>query len=331
MVSEHVRRTPTTPITRTSTSIAPPPKQTLKLLSVGGSQGKYLLSDVELIDPMKEDSSCSDTQNLPQKTEGMIGALFQNFPIVCGGNVEGSGISNKCFQHYSTSNTWEEFYSHLLLRREYATAIKIQNKIWISGGDGKNSTSLISSELLSDEGTFTMTTSNLPEKMLDHCVSTINDTHIFIAGTSKGNPRSAYIVNIDIQPFIFTKLPDMLKERFGAGCATLIHNSSSAQYKLIVAGGGYEKKAKKSTEVYSTEDGRWSEGPSLPRGFNSGGYVSTKNYALILIAGWDENMNDRSDIMAYDINSNAFQFLPGKFKIRKYGLAVIAMETEEVC
>ena len=150
-------------------------------------------------------------------------------------------------------------------------------------------------------------------------------------------PHMAYIVKVDVEPFMFTKLPPMLEERRYAACATIINHSPTTTMlngntQLMVAGGDFSTSTKTTTELYSLDAGIWKYGPVLPRGFWYGGYINTHSiYPMIMVAGVDEDGNYRSDVMAYDPTTNEFKFLPGKLQTPRVGLTVIGMETEEEC
>ena len=303
---------------------------------IGGYNDDGRLSDVEMIAPFQQTSHCVDPQDLPQKSEKMVGEVINTVPMVCGGYVDSSVYSNKCFGY--DNNVWT---SRIQLQhpRGYAGSILLPNasgtQWWVSGGWG-DSSSLTTSEVLLNinDDTFTMS-STLPEKMLGHCLSKINSSHIFIAGNDYDDLRMAYIVKTSIEPFVFTKLPPMLETRYYAACATITNHSPTTTMlngntQLMVAGGGSSTST--TSELYSLDAGIWKYGPVLPRGFANGGYINTHStYPMIMVAGYDEGNNDRSDVMAYDPTTNEFKFLPGKLQTPRYALAVIGMETEEEC
>ena len=133
---------------KTSTSItsSPAPKQTLKILAVGGenNERKKYLSDVEMIDPFIEDANCVDPPDYPLEAQSMIGELISTIPIipmVCGG--WNSSDFNNCFQLYE--NKWLETTS-LLHPRSNAASITIKDGVWISGGV-RDSSTLTTSEI----------------------------------------------------------------------------------------------------------------------------------------------------------------------------------------
>ena len=133
----------------------------------------------------------------------------------------------------------------------------------------------------------------------------------------------AYIVKIDVEPFMFTKLRPMLEERHHAACATIINHSPTTMSngnKLMVAGAG-SRSTRTTSELYSMEDEEWKYGPVLPRGFMAGGYINThSSYPMIMVAGQDEYDNARSDVMAYDPATNKFKFCQGNFRHQYLGL-----------
>lgn len=303
----------------------------MKVLVVGGSSKSVdYLNDVELVDPMDPNTNCVKPMAYPRKARGMTGQLIANTPIVCGGAIDGSSSSSvlrSCYA-YNKNNRWEERSG--LIKARYSMPSVITNKtIWIVGGIGNrshDSSSLTTSEMMSLEtGKFNLDVA-LPEKMYGHCTVTINVTHIFIASNSY-NGKMAYIVDTTTSPFQFTYIGPLLKKREGSACGVAAIGPSKDLH-LIVAG-GYDGGSRTNSEMYSLGEEVWKIGPNLPRGFWYGGTISNNEHPLMLIGGYDENYNERGDIMDYDAESNSFKTLHGKLKTPTYQFAVIAIE--ETC
>ena len=308
--------------------------ETFKILAVAGQLNKdqNLTSDVELIDPFKVNSNCAKPADYPLKTSEITGSGG----IVCGGSFE--NIYNKCFQYSNKNKSWGDIGSLNDQYRYAASSVFLNGKYWISGGGLLNGrTSLITSEIFPDNhGAFSMS-ADLPEQWRHHCMSKVNDTHIFVAG-GDWSSKNAYLVDVSLDKFKFVKLPPMLESRSGAACGTIVWLYSSFtrtnDFLVIVAGGrdGFGiTDTSKTSEFYSPLANVWVNGPSLPRGFANGGYFTTGHYSLIMVGGLDEHGNQRSDVMAFQHVQSWIEFLPGKLITPRYSFTAIEIQTNEEC
>ena len=306
--------------------------ENFKILAVAGDINKAgrLTSDVELIDPFVENSHCIKPSNYPFKTSDITGSGG----IVCGGSFENPDHS--CFKYSIQDKTWSNVGS-LNAQRYAASSVLMHDDYWITGGGQLNGlTSLVTSEILKDsQGPFTKS-ADLPEQLQDHCMSVLNDTHVFIAG-GHWSPKSAYFVDVSVDPFRFTKLPPMLDNRRGAACGTIVWGYSATtktnDFTVIVAGGmDYDTEdSSKTSNFYSPLANVWVNGPMLPRGFINGGYFTTKYYSLIMVGGEDENGIKRRDVMAFGNVMDSINFLPGKLETSRWAFAAVQIKSNEEC
>ena len=303
-----------------------------KILVVAGQLNKVdnLTSDVELIDPFIAKSNCVKPDDYPLKTSEITGSAG----TFCGGSFENT--HNNCYQYLEQNKTWITIGS-LNYRRYAASSVLAKGNYWITGGGLLNGgTDLTTSEILKNNIGPIVQSSDLPEQLRHHCMSTINETHVFIAG-GDWSSKSAYLVDVSIEPFGFLKLPPMLENRSGAACGTIVWpyspTSTTNDFLVIVAGGNYYDITDSSTtsEFYSPLANVWVNGPTLPRGFIKGGYFTTKEYSLIMVGGQDENGSQRSDVMAFGNVLSSIEFLPGKLDTAREAFAAIAINTDEKC
>lgn len=299
-------------------------QSSLKILVVGGTNG-VVLSDVEILDPFSSINTCTKPPNYPSRIAlpSSAGQLF------CGGHVDSNeGYTKNCYAYMNSS--WIESNSLIKSRYSASSVILADKRYWIIGGYNGSYT-ISSSEIKMDKDSdFDMST-NLPEPMEGHCTSVINETHVFIGG-SYYHTKMAYIVDTSSPEFIFTKLPPLMKDRWGAACATIIDPMDHNKISVMIAGGdGYENY--KTTEVFdlSVENSEWVEGPALTRGFQFGGYLSTSEQPLIMIGGLDENQNYAGDVMTYEAETNTFVTLPGRLSLPRSDFAVSALDTLSEC
>lgn len=331
----------------------------VKLMAVGGYNGEEFLRDVELIDPFNENPSnyCTKPPNFPDGRSDMVAQFFAGKPMVCGG-WNGLQSLSDCYEYTfiegvtNETGLWTLGNAQLVHARNDASSSVLYDgdQLWIGGGYGNGWST---SEILHVGGTFQESFA-LPEDMAEHCAATINSTHIFIAGNYLPNTQShAYIVKITSRNTAeITPLPPMLRDRRGAACASTTippasnsNNLNKIDYetvrvqvnpglRLFVAG-GYDKNSRTSSEFYDFVTGEWKEGPTLPRGFAYGGYVTytrktVKNSncqkGFILLGGYGTNDAIMNDIMHYDGNNEVFEILPGKLETARIAFGAILVE-----
>ena len=293
-----------------------------KINAVAGHIDGERSDDVESLNPYNPDSNCIKPQNYPDRVENLCG----DKNIFCGGYNDKNSYSKSCFR-LNKDGSWDQI-SSLKKERQFAACKMLSDgRFWISGGSGNDASIGSSTELLIDENSEFVESTPLPIPMDRHCISTINSTHLFIAGNGKGDSGDrAFIVNTQNAQFTYNELSRMKHQRFSAACGA-IHLDN--EVKLIVAGG--PSSTSKTSEIYSFSTNNWEDGPEVSRGFQYGGYVSDENHSLLLISGIDERSNVREDIMQYNKTKNKFETLPGKIEKRRTYFSAGAIETEEDC
>ena len=113
----------------------------------------------------------------------MVGEFLNGYPYVCGG-WDGDVDLDECYTRVEDNEHWIRFNS-LLNPRGFTSDIKVQNNNgddgwWITGGF----TSANATEILFDD--HFVPGVQLPEDMHYHCMATINNSHVFMAGSNYG-------------------------------------------------------------------------------------------------------------------------------------------------
>ena len=318
--SSTTTRTSTSTSTIATTTI---PQKTLKILAVAGMGSMDTLSDVEFFNPYLQSNGCKKKPNYPQK----IASHTCSGAICCGGWYGSKQYSNKCYE--LVQDEWLQ-KSNLVYARYDASSMYLTNgSLWVMGGDGDDSRKTAKSSEMMIQDNFKLSVT-LPEEMYEHCMSKINDTHLFIAGGC--NHNMAYLVNTAQEDFIFTPLPPMNEGRRLAACGTIINPPSSEaakEDKLLIVAGGYDSRT--ISEIFSMIKNKWMVGPSLPRAFADGGYFSDEQHSLMMVGGRDEYDSPRSDVMEYEEQLNMFQTLPGTLNIPRHAFPATGWYTEEDC
>ena len=316
------------------------------------------LSDVEIVNPFWENSTCQKPSSLPDSLDGPIIGNIGDVAVICGGLKsqfsEEYGfeqtIESNCQQ--LQQNEWQAQENGLNCPRWGATSVMINKEtMWVLGGNTDTSSSdecldaATSSEIFksNDLGGFEASVT-LPEQMVYHCSARIDEHRIFLVNGYDENYEGishAYIVDTSLEPFRFNALPPLNKVRSQAACGIIRYSSATTvegenNLAIIVAGGGFGNTSK-TTDIYrlpndlATDHSTWETGPNLPRGFSNGCQINSEVDNLILIGGFDESGNVRSDLLHYSSILEQFETLPAKLNTPRYGCSAVKMKNTGEC
>merc|ERR1712212_673561 len=159
---------------------------TLKLSAAGGL-GNHRLSDVEYFNPYNTDNNCKKKPNYPLFANDHCGDEM----TFCGG-WDSRSPSNQCFQ--LLDDVWIPI-SNLNIGRFRQSCTYLDNgNFWLNGGEGYEAgNALNTSEIIRGSQEMAVMSVEWPEDMAEHCLTKINDTHIFLGG-GYYNRKLAYIV-----------------------------------------------------------------------------------------------------------------------------------------
>ena len=311
------------------------------------------LADVEFVNPLLEKSVCENPIDLPHKLDGPVRGIIDEKPVICGGlktrisdeNGFEQTIESGCYQ--GSNDEWSSYHSLKCPRWGASSLMLDQDTMWTFGGNTNTESSdeckdvAKSSEVYKPySGKFELGVT-LPEPMVYSCSVKIDENRVFIVNgydqNYDGFSRS-YIVDTSKKPFSFHQLPHLEKVRSQAACGIISYHSaqkSENDVAIIVAGGGYGNSSK-TTEIYKLsndlhEGGTWETGPSLPRGFSNGCHVSSHVNDLLLIGGFDESGDVRSDIITYNKESEEFELSSVQLKTPRYGCTAIKIPNTGEC
>ena len=312
------------------------------------------LSDVEYVTPFWKDSLCTKPNRMPSNLDGTVSGHVEGQPMVCGGLKSESSDENGFEQtverdcHSLKGNEWELQTGGLRCPRWGASSLMLdKDKMWVVGGNPDSSSSEecldapTSSEIFnSNLGEFELT-ETLPEPMIYHCTARIDENHIFMVNGYDENYEGishAYVVDTSTKPMTFMPLPSLNKVRSQAACGIITYTSDTENENnlaIVVAGGGFGNDSR-STEIYKLSDtydteNTWEPGPILPRGFANGCQINSDVNGLILIGGFDEFGNVRSDLIQYNSNSEQFETLPGRLNTPRYGCTAVRIQNTGEC
>lgn len=166
-------------------------------------------------------------------------------PIFCGGfrNADWNAVTDSCYGLYNETPV----YDMTVARGNAASVALNQTHIWITGGHTKwISTPLTSSEFISFQSGVSKPGPDLPKPMEDHCMATINQTHVILVGGLDDDFISDETYIYDLELGLWSDGPKLNQKRRGFGCA--------ASYSgLIVVAGGYSGEYQKGWFLTSVE------------------------------------------------------------------------------
>ena len=123
--------------------------------------------------------------------QGVVGALINDEIVICGGERSigiGTDAIVKVFSECNVMDletySWGPAEVSLRSKRAFAKAAKMGNGTFIVTG-GRNDTdegAVESIEVLDDGDNFIVSPRRMPERMVDHCLAVVNESHLFISG-----------------------------------------------------------------------------------------------------------------------------------------------------
>jgi len=184
-----------------------------------------------------------------------IGRSTSDGVLMCGGYVsigEKGDFTSSCY--LLTSSGYQDMPG-LINKRAGAASVVTPLGLWVTGGyDGDQE--LDTTEIWNNNQSQPHV--RLPEGLMDHCLTSINNTHLLLTGGFSISRNKYYAAAyIFSEQDGFTRIQDMKTPRRAHGCS-LIDDST-----VVVAGGEGEFKGL-STEYLDLNSFKWMKGPELP-------------------------------------------------------------------
>merc|ERR1719233_1028649 len=181
---------------------------------------------------------------------GYVGRSTSDGVLMCGGWTSRHPTSS-C---YLLTSSGYKTMAGLLKKRYLAASVVTPLGLWVTGGsDGDQY--LDTTEIWNNNQSRPHV--KLPMEMASHCIATLNNTHVLLAGGITGSKYSsaAFIYSEENG---FTRIEDMKTPRYSQGCSVI--NDST----VIVAGASRRYGELGSTEYLDLTSLTWSDGPELP-------------------------------------------------------------------
>ncbi|XP_059080961.1 uncharacterized protein LOC131878846 [Tigriopus californicus] len=211
--------------------------------------------------------------------------------------------------------------------RQYSSATLSPNGTWIvAGGEDylrkfrreDNLGFLDSTELLRDQA-FDIGPV-LPGMMRSHCLTWINNTHLFLTGgmvPSPGKSNRAYLLDTTLYPLAWQPVASMQNTRYSHTCQVVGRDRKQIVITSGFGGGSL-------VEVFDLDSGTWSTGPELPTTINW--YPGSVPYrdSFLLIGGYNyEYMNQ---LLWLDPSSFSWTKLNQTLKTRRNMFATMLVD-----
>ena len=214
----------------------------------------------EVLDLGNVQSSCTMVTDFPIKNSAVTGGIIRNKPIICGG-WNGNAFDD-CFIYQN--NEFTPLINKMDKKRNAASSITINNKLWVTGGTENNvkhnSTLYID---INEEGTEAIIEPgpDLPIAMGNHAIVSINQSCAMIIGgktTTTETSKETWYYNWESKYWI--KGPELVtgRAKHVAGC---VIDDITNEMHIIVTAGWYEPwNAMDSTEILFSGKDQWIEG-----------------------------------------------------------------------
>ncbi|TRY70202.1 hypothetical protein TCAL_09641 [Tigriopus californicus] len=283
----------------TSTHPPLPESEREVLFVVAGSD----ITGVELVDLKNKSmdvtnyvgrTNCAKPANYPIAIVGAAGAVFDELPYVCGGDLS---YGRECHRYEKEDNTWHKAATMKYNIANMSFAQVPREGLWLSGGDSKafqglsNLTMLVLSDKIKSGPELPY-----PEKY--HCLTMlregINSQMTVVMSGGLSGPKTAWLFEFHKQTWI--PLPNMHHAHTLAMCESI---KTSRGVELIVAGGFDEVgQTQENVEVLSVKTRKWRMGRPLPMKLAYG--ATLYHYeTFLLIGGYISEDNDSNMILEY--------------------------------
>jgi hypothetical protein len=224
------------------------------MVATGYSTSSGIISNVEVIDLEISSSSCKNLKDYPLKiTEGGIGLLLDDSPLICGGfDSLTSSNTNNCFN--LQNNEW--MFSNPLNEAKRSFSISkhpfLKENFSLIETGGYTGGIVNTTGILTNDG-WKKLSLGLPKPEHGHCTIQFNSKILmailiketyFMSSTGTG----------------WATGPSLITERRWFGCGRILSNEQSNTFSVIVAGGD---SAGVSVEVLDEMSGNWREGGNV--------------------------------------------------------------------
>eukprot|EP00095_Tigriopus_kingsejongensis_P006397 maker-scaffold1351_size46012-snap-gene-0.12 protein:Tk06397 transcript:maker-scaffold1351_size46012-snap-gene-0.12-mRNA-1 annotation:"hypothetical protein" len=259
-------------------SICSPAVWTQHVFITTGYNDDGSLADTELLQLSPETVCEQKPADYPLYIRGTVGGLVQDKITVCGGGYF-LVYSGECFQFDPQSNQWTEFPA-LPEIRSGAAALNVPAGFWVTGGY-EGGPLKATTDIFDDASQSWMAGPEMPNRLYDHCMVQLNETHSAVIGGYSTEERilaELWIYNWSDQTWI--REEDMAVPRDDHYCALLPDGN------VLVAGGvTTDNEYTDQVEIFNVQTRTWETGPTLPENRWGGRTVTDESGQVWLVTG----------------------------------------------
>ena len=280
---------------------------TFTIVVVGGWDGNNRLGTVELLG----DNTCS-IPNLPYEISSSPQMFLNNHNelIICGGYPK----KKSCLRLFN--GEWHE-YAELKQERLYASVVSMDDKTYMFGGDGSDT----SSEILQDGSWKTGPT--IDEKGIERgCAVAISNEELLIIG---GFGTSNRIIKYNIKTNDWTQIASLKVGRYGHSC-TLFKD------QVFITGGYDGNTYLFSVEILSLDTMTMKEGNGLQesRGVHGSGLVHLNDKLKLAVFG-GSNQKYLDSIELFDEETETWKLSKTNLSEKKDVFGYMSVPSHLIC
>ena len=221
---------------------------------------------------------CNGLGTTPIVAWGAVGGLLHNnYPMICGGNVNHSDIMDRC--HIIGDNSQIPI-SMSIPRTSAASVVLNGNTLWITGGfNGSDLTG--TTEYVTLDGAVNGPELPVPNGVDQHCIIAIDSVTTLLIG-GRRNGYKAWLFN-HIGGF-WTELSDTKFLRNMASCGAIVDSADESTTIIMITGGGDVRE----TEIMINATDAWLQVLDFPSKVNCGSSVVTADRRKAVVFGYQD-------------------------------------------
>ena len=214
------------------------------------------LNTTEVLNLGSQEAPVPTYQNHSKSIEGATGGWVGNQFIVCGGYVDGGGVSKEC----SKIGKETSFHGYMKVTRWHAASIALTDKLWVLGGHDGITTILSSSEYILHDGSQ-VNGPELPMALWNHAAININETHSMLISGYGGNHNTEKTWFYSHLTGQWIRGPDLLQARTTHSVGLITDSVTLETFTVVTGGANFN--GLNSVEILDKEGTAWISGKLL--------------------------------------------------------------------
>ncbi len=185
--------------------------------------------------------------------------------------------------------------------RKHAASCNVGNILWVTGGQDARGTNLKSTEFFDPSSGTVEPGPDLPVATFAHCICMIESISTAIIMGGFNNTGKIWFYNFESPEQGWVPGPDLNQRRAGHVAGVIKDSEDENKTFVITAGGNYDGRGLKSTEILevgSSADSemKWIKGPDLPfRICTASSVVTPDDKSFLSVGGWNSDEQKTED------------------------------------